>query len=337
MLLDYPANVQGQGSVPACTFMTCGPVLSRAPTHELNWSAALFRGGGAIRKSRPKFIGGIAKSVTRPRKRESDVNYVIDLIDAWLSLPAVALFAVLIAAFALSGILWSCLSFWSPLSPRVRTLTGVVAPYFGSIGILFSLLAAFLANEIADQQRQAWRAVHNEASAIITAYTLSLAAPSGLEEIRAALRAYARSVLVDEWPKMAKDQRSALVDKTMHELLRRISDRAISREAGPALQNNLLRTVLQIREARSDRLALSFTEPKRLNWAIVLVLGIFTQLAIALVHLERPRAQAAALFVFSVAVVIALGLIALQEHPFRSTLQVSAAPIRRAMSLIVPP
>jgi hypothetical protein len=123
----------------------------------------------------------------------------------------------------------------------VRTLTGVVGPYFASVGFLFSLLAAFLANEIADQQRMAWRAVHNEASAIITAYTLSLAAPSGLEAIRSALQAYAESVLADEWPKMAKDQRSALVDKTWHELLRRVSDSAISREAGPALHNTLLR------------------------------------------------------------------------------------------------
>ena len=260
-----------------------------------------------------------------------------DVIDAWLSLPAVGLFAVLIAAYAFSAILWSWLSFWSPLSPRVRTLTGVVGPYFGSVGILFSLLAAFLANDIADQQRMAWRAVHNEASAIITAFTLSLAAPSGLGEIRSALRAYAELVLTDEWPKMAKDQRSALVDKTMYELLRRVSDSAISREAGPALHNNLLRTVLQIREARSDRLALSYTEPKRLNWAIVLLLGIFTQLAIALVHLERPRPQAAALFVFSLATVITLGLIGLQEHPFRSTLQVSDAPLRRAISIIAPP
>ena len=248
------------------------------------------------------------------------------MIDAWLSLPAVGLFAVLIAAFAFSGILWSWLSFWSPLSPRVRTLTGVVAPYISSVGILFSLLAAFLANDIADQKRLAWQAAHNE-----------LMAPSGMAEIRGALQAYAEAVLTDEWPKMAQDRRSALVDKKTNELLRLASDPVITREAGAALHNNLLRTVLQIREARSDRLAISFAEIRRLNWATVLLLGIFTQLAIALVHLERPRAQAAALIVFSLAAVIALGLIALQEHPFRSTLQVSDAPLRRAISIIAAP
>jgi len=69
----------------------------------------------------------------------------------------------------------------------------------------------------------------------------------------------------------------------------------------------------------------------------VLLLGIFTQLAIALVHLERPRAQAAALFVFSLAAVVALGLIVMQDHPFNNTLQTSPAPLKRAISLIMPP
>jgi hypothetical protein len=262
---------------------------------------------------------------------------VVDVIDAWLRLPAVGLFAVLIVVYAFSGILWFWLSFRSPLSPRVRTLTGVVAPYFGSVGVLFALLTGFLWSDIADQQRQAWQAVHNEASAIITAFNLSDAAPSDMEGIRSALQAYAEAVLTDEWPKLAQDQRSALVDRKMEQLLRRVSDSSITRQAGQALHNNLLRTVLQIREARSDRLALTFAETRRLNWATVLLLGIFTQLAIALVHLERPRAQAAALFVFSLAAVIALGLIALQEHPFKSSLQISPAPLRRAISIIAPP
>jgi hypothetical protein len=199
------------------------------------------------------------------------------------------------------------------------------------------LLTGFLWSDIADQQRQAWQAVHNEASAIITAFNLSDAAPSDMEGIRSALQAYAEAVLTDEWPKLAQDQRSALVDRKMEQLLRRVSGSSITREAGQALHNNLLRTVLQIREARSDRLALTFAETRRLNWATVLLLGIFTQLAIALVHLERPRAQAAALLVFSLAAVIALGLIALQEHPFKSSLQISPAPLRRAISIIAPP
>jgi hypothetical protein len=41
--------------------------------------------------------------------------------------------------------------------------------------------------------------------------------------------------------------------------------------------------------------------------------------------------------VFSLAAVIALGLIALQEHPFKGALRVSSAPLQKAITLIVPP
>lgn len=259
------------------------------------------------------------------------------MIEAWLRLPAVGLFAALIVTYTFTGVLWSWLSFWSPLSPRVRTLTGVVAPFFGSVGLLFSLLTGFLASDISDQQRLAWQAVHDETSAIVTVFTLSSAASSDVEKIHAALRAYAKAVVDDEWPKLAQPQRSAVVDQMMGQLLRTVSDPAISREVGSALHNSLLNTALRIREARASRLAIAFAQTRQLNWVTVLLLGIFTQLAIALVHLERPRAQIAAVFVFSLAAVVALGLIAMQDHPFNNTLQTSPAPLQRALSLIMPP
>jgi membrane protein YdbS with pleckstrin-like domain len=66
--------------------------------------------------------------------------------------------------------------------------------------------------------------------------------------------------------------------------------------------------VLRIHDARAERLSLGSDRTNQVKWAIVLLHGIVTQLAIALVHLERPRAHVAALTVFSLAAVIALGL-----------------------------
>lgn len=258
------------------------------------------------------------------------------MIDAWLRLPAAGLFTVLAFAYALTGVFWAWLSFWSPLTPRVRLLTGVVGPFFSSVGLLFALLTGFLASDIAEHHSLAWRAVNNEASAITSVFNLSLAASTDMAEIRSALQAYAEAAVSDEWPKMAQDRHSALTDTAMNQLLRQASDSAITREAGQALHNNLLRAVLNIRDAQASRLALASDEGDRLNWLTVLLLGIFTQLAIALVHLERPYAQAAALSVFSLATVIALSLIAVQEHPFKGSRRLSPAPLERAISIIVP-
>ena len=258
------------------------------------------------------------------------------MIEAWLHLPAVGLFAMLMVTYAFTGILWSWLSFWSPLTPRVRTLTGVVAPFFGSVGLLFSLLTGFLASDISDQQRRAWQAVHKETSALVTVFTLSSAASSDIKKIQAALQAYAKAVVDDEWPQLSQPRRSALVDRMMDQLLKTVSDPAISREIGAALHDNLLNTALKIREAREppvDRFRSNQTVELGDSAAARHIHPACDRLGSS----GAPRAQAAALFVFSLAAVVALGLIAMQDHPFNNTLQTSPAPLKRAISLIMPP
>jgi hypothetical protein len=46
------------------------------------------------------------------------------------------------------------------------------------------------------------------------------------------------------------------------------------------------------------------------------------------VHLQKRNAHVAALGVFSVAAVLTLGLIALQEHPFAGDVRLSPAPLQ---------
>ena len=92
--------------------------------------------------------------------------------------------------------------------------------------------------------------------------------------------------------------------------------------------------------ARTDRLSLSSDQTNDLKWISVLVLGLMTQVALGLVHLEKPRALLAALTVFSTAAVVALGLIALQEHPFQGSFRISSAPLARLLLLsdvVTPP
>jgi hypothetical protein len=66
----------------------------------------------------------------------------------------------------------------------------------------------------------------------------------------------------------------------------------------------------------------------------VLVLGVLTQVSLALVHLDKVRALLSALAVFSLAAVVVLGLIALQEDPFAGSIQVSPAPLEDALATL---
>jgi len=119
--------------------------------------------------------------------------------------------------------------------------------------------------------------------------------------------------------------------------LRELSDPKIATEASQSVHSALLSTALKVRDARADRLALASDHTNDVKWATVLILGVLTQIALAFVHLERPRAQIAAIGLFSVAAVVALGLVALQEQPFDGALRISSAPLQQLLKATAPP
>jgi hypothetical protein len=247
------------------------------------------------------------------------------VIEAWLNLPAAGIFAVLTALYTVTGAVIVWLTFGPPLGPRVRKLDGVVAPFFGSVGILFALLTGFLAGDIADRNRQASRTVQAEIAELRNVYTLSIASASDMREIRAAWGHYLNAVLRDEWPAMTDGASAPSAGAAYDDLLREVSDPKIAARSGAPVQTALLTATVRVGTARSERLALASDTTSALKWEIVLVLGVMTQIAIGLVHLQRRNAQIAALAVFSIAVVIALGLLGLQEYPFAGDVQIHPA------------
>ena len=81
------------------------------------------------------------------------------MIEAWLDLPSAGVFGVLALLYLCTGTLIAWVAYGALLGPRVKSLDGVVAPFFGAVGVLFALLTGFLAGDIGDRNRQAARAV----------------------------------------------------------------------------------------------------------------------------------------------------------------------------------
>jgi hypothetical protein len=241
-------------------------------------------------------------------------------------LPLAGIFVAITIPYTLAAFLICWTSQHTALRDKVQSLSGVVAPFFGSVAILFALLTGFLASDISDRNRQATRVMLAESDGLHKTQTLSIASVGDMAAIREALRAYAQSILKDEWEHM-DEGRSQKTEAAFGELLRRVSDPAIARESGQAVHTALLASVAQLGSARSDRLALSEDRTSGLKWLTVVLLGIFTQVSIGIVHLDRPRAQIASMAVFSGAVIVALTLIAAQELPYSGPARVSPWPI----------
>jgi hypothetical protein len=244
---------------------------------------------------------------------------------AWLALPVPVIFASLFALYLATAALLVWLSFWSPLKVRVQSFKGVVAPFFGSVGIIFGLLAAFLSNDIWDRNKQAERVVITESDTLVALFSLSIASGSDSKALRSSIRGYASAVAEDEWPRLQLQQRSTRTDAALNALLREVALPGTSKDFG--VQRTMLDMVLKIRAAHEDRLELSNDRTAVTKWGAVLLLALITQLAIAVVHLEKPRPQAAALVIFTLAAVSLLGLLAIHEAPFEPPVFLPPGPI----------
>lgn len=256
------------------------------------------------------------------------------IFDTWLDMPVWGIFASLAGLFTVSAVLVHRLCFSERTRGRSSSFTGVVAPFFGSVAVLFSLLTGFLANEVWDRNRQAGRAVLAERDGLLAIHAISLAAVSDMKDIRIAAQDYAKALVDDEWPLMRNQEGSRKAGWELLNLLARVSNPQIGIDAGQAVQAALLDSVLKLRSTRYDRLSLSGDRSDRTKWAAVVILGLITQIAIAIVHLEKPKAQAAALTIFSVAVVITLGLIAIRERPFDGPLRFSPEPVQETLQIM---
>jgi len=256
------------------------------------------------------------------------------LFTAWLAWPVIALFASLFVLYIGSAAFIVWLSFRSPMSGYIQSYKGVVAPFFTSTAVIFGLLIAFLSTDIWMRNKQAETVVFTESDTLIGLYSLSAASAADNAALRTAIRGYVNAVIEDEWPRMAIQDRSPRTDAALNALLREVAKP--SNAIDPSVQRTMLDMVLRVRTAHEDRLVLSNDRTVVTKWAAVLLLAFITQIAIAVVHLERARPQVAALVIFTTAAVLLLGLLAMHEAPFEPPIFVPPGPIADVLGLVPP-
>lgn len=251
------------------------------------------------------------------------------MIDLWLRSGTTALIVLpIVVCFAMAAFLvW--LTHLSPARPFFASCVGIVGPFFTSVAILFALFAAFLANDVERADGQAQAAVMREADGLRTLLRLTEALGEPAAPLKAATLAYGESVLRDEWPAM----RQGKVNEDLA-ALRALGVAALSpgliAATAPAVHQTVLAALVEVRQARMERMSLAARASHPVNWIAVLLLGFLTQVAVAVVQLDKLRPQALALGVFTAAFAGTVALIAVNERPFAGRL-IDDAPIRAAI------
>jgi hypothetical protein len=257
------------------------------------------------------------------------------MIDLWLRS---GLVGIIIVPFVLlysiaAGIVW--LTHLSPARPFFASCIGITGPFFASVAVLFGLFAAFLANDVQHSDAEFRAAVIREADGIRTILRLAEALGAPGRDVTDAAIGYTQSVLTKEWPAMQERRDTPEDLGALRSLVLAVLAPKFTAAVPTAAHQAILDGLVEVRQARRVRLTLSAGVSDPMNWLAVLILGVLTQIAVAVVQLERLRPQALALLVFTTAFAATVVLIGLAEQRL-SGREIDAAPLRAAVVSAAP-
>jgi hypothetical protein len=193
---------------------------------------------------------------------------------------------------------------------------GVLPP----LGILFALLVGFIAVEVWGNFDKAKGAVTTEASALRAVVLLAGAFPDEQRtRIYALVNRHIDESVNNEWPEMAQ-QRATLATlptaliEALHDTLALKPTDDSQRAAQPEMVNEL-HTAL---DARRQRIVISESALGTVKWVAILLQGLCTLVAFAIVHSDNRLARAIALTLCATGIALSVLMIAAYSRPFTS-------------------
>ena len=240
--------------------------------------------------------------------------------DGLLNLP-VAWMAVVVfgATYLITGGIYLLVTKLA-VNERARAFKAVSPGMLPPLGILFALLVGFIAVEVWSNYDKAKAAVATEASALRAVVLLAGTFP---DEQRARIYALINSHIEEsvnkEWPEMA--QRRATLSTLPTALIEELHDTLALKPADDsqrAAQLEMVKALHTALDARRQRIVISESALGPVKWVGILLQGLCTLVAIAMVHSDNRIACAITLTLFATGIALSMLLIAAYSRPFTS-------------------
>ncbi|WP_457795669.1 bestrophin-like domain [Methylocystis sp. S23] len=251
----------------------------------------------------------------------------IEILHFWMTQSTEMMALTLGGAFALFALFLCWLTFASPLAPMMASWKGVAPPFVGVPATLFGLLMTFLSQDVWDANRRAYREIAMEREQLATLSALGENHGGDASDLPRAVRGYVEAVVGLEWKAMENGEESPEAEAALNTLTRAASSARIE----PAFQRALIDTVMKLRSAREQRLAIAGAYPDDRKWAAIILIAFITQASLAAVHLDRARPQLLAQALFAAAAVVAIALVAAVEEPYSPPKAVSSEPLEQLL------
>jgi Protein of unknown function (DUF4239) len=206
------------------------------------------------------------------------------------------------------------------VNERAKGFKAVSPGMLPPLGILFALLVGFIAVEVWGNFDKAKTAVATEASALRAVVLLAGGFP---DEQRIAIYALVNRHIDEsvnkEWPEMAQHRMTlaalptALIEALHDTLALKPTD-----DSQRAAQSEMVKELHTALDARRQRIVISESALGTVKWVGILLQGLCTLVAFAVVHSDNRLARAIALTLCATGIALSVLLIAAYSRPFTS-------------------
>lgn len=252
--------------------------------------------------------------------QETDMIQTFNDLPLWAQAAAICLHGFVILFISLGFMQWLRIR-----SDSIQQLVPV-APFFVAVTAIFSLLLAFHGSSIWSKQDRAEKAMVQEEMNLQRFRHLSQPELLNQPALTHAVNQYALAVIQTEWRAIKTRMGTEATETALQRLRKTIIN--LDRDVSPAVHSYMLRLLDDLVRSREERLWLR-AQPEQLNiWTVILLLGLLSNLAIVLVHLDKPKACRLSLLLFGTATSLAYWLLLSSEDPYQSlsTLESIALP-----------
>jgi Protein of unknown function (DUF4239) len=237
----------------------------------------------------------------------------------WLfNLPVPWMAVIVFAATYLfaAGIYWVVTSL--AVNDRARAFKAVSPGMLPPLGILFALLVGFIAVEVWGNFDKAKVAVTTEASALRAVVLLAETLPEEQRtRIYALINRHIEEAVNEEWPAMAQQRASLSILPTA--LIQELHDMLAlkpTNDSQRAAQPEMIKALHTALDARRQRIVISQAAIGAVKWAGILLQGLCTLVAIAMVHSDNRLTCGITLTLFATGIALSVLLIAAYSRPF---------------------
>jgi hypothetical protein len=201
-----------------------------------------------------------------------------------------------------------------------------ISPVVQVVGLLFSVLLAFVFSEVWGEYNIAAQSINDECGALHGAAMLAAALPDhrGLA-LERALDTYVEAVIHDEWPSMARRERSLVASGDFSAAMRGAAALTLaSPNQTPIVEGqivNLLATAHAARETRTFQMNAGLPAPM---WWVLTVMTLALVLWGSLTGMEG-LAHVAFAAGFAACIVMVLVLVRMFDYPFEGSMALNCA------------